>query len=341
MSQPEVSKPKRKTSSIVMNVLAVITVIVLIYIVVQTDFTLIWAQVQTIPPKLFGLLLALQLITQFSLNYQWYRLCKVLRLPVSFKKLLVVNSYGMVVDAANPGEKVGGEVARVVQLNRILGFHTNQSTSLVTIQKSLSLVSLVILNTLAVIVLSNKVSFLSSLYTRVLLVAILLSMAALLVYALFFTPRLNNRVQKIKSQGKVATWVKRWIEDFSQNTRTIGNRSGEWTFQILLSVGIWALFPLKLYLIVSQYATINLFALFAITFISYFAAMIPLLPGGIGTFEAAMSGMLIAYSLSVEGAIAISLIFRFITFWFVVLFSIAVILFWKISNLIRGRRNEA
>lgn len=338
MSKLSVNKPKKKISSIIMNVLAVITVIILVYIAINTDFGLIWSHVQTIPIGLFVILLGLQLVTQFSLNYQWYRLCKVLGIPVSFKKLLVVNSYGTVVDAANPGEKVGGEVARVVQLNKILNLNTNQSTSLVTIQKSLSLVSLVILNIVAAIFLSNKVSFLSSLYARITLIAVLVAFAFFLIYALLFTPKLNEKVQRIKSNGKVATWIKLWIEDFSKNTRTISDRPREWIFQFILSLAIWALFPLKLFIIVSRYTTINIFVLFAITFISYFAAMIPLLPGGIGTFEATMSGMLMAYSLSVEGAMAISLIFRFITFWFVALFSLIIILIWKSRKLMRRCR---
>jgi uncharacterized protein (TIRG00374 family) len=330
------TRAKRKPSAILMQILTVLTVAVLIYIVIKTDFRLIWAHVRTIPVGLFGILLTLQLATQFALNYQWYRLCRVLDLPVTFWKMLVVNSYGTVVDAANPGEKVGGEVARVVQLNKILGMNTNQSTALVTIQKSLSLVSLVLLNMLAIVVLMGKVQFLRAWTVRLSLMALLIFIAGFLLYALFFTERLNGRVQRIKSTGKLAMWLKRWVRDFARDTRTISSRPKEWMFQFALSLAIWALFPTKLLIIVSQYTSINLFALFAITFLSYFAAMIPLLPGGLGTFEAAMSGMLIAYNLTVEGAMAISLIFRFITFWFVVLYSVVVILVWKA----RGRRRR-
>lgn len=79
----------------------------------------------------------------------------------------------------------------------------------------------------------------------------------------------------------------------------------------------------------------NLLVLFAITFVSYFAAMIPLLPGGLGTFEGTMSGMLLVYGLSAEEAVAVSLVFRFVTFWFVVLFSALIILLWKLISIRR------
>lgn len=334
-----VSSP-RKRSAFLWNALAVVTVVALMVIAVRTDFGLLWAHAKAIPPALFLLLLCLQLVTQLALNYQWFRLCKTLGLKASFMRLLVVNAYGTLMDAASPGEKVGGELARVVQLNNRMGFTTNQSTSLVTIQKSLSLSSLVILNMAAVITLSDQVPLLRAVPVRLLLIGILLALAALLVYALFFTEALNARVQSIRSEKKAARWVKQWMEDFTRDTRIIGEKPKEWLMQFLLSLIIWALFPLKLYLIVSQSVRISLFVLFAITFISYFAAMIPLLPGGLGTFEAAMSGMLIAYSLSAEAAMAISLVFRFITFWFVVLVSAVLIVLWKILEWARKTADE-
>lgn len=339
-------KKPQKPAALIMNLLAVITVGILVYIAIHTDFALLWSYVQTMPWALFLTLISLQILTQLALNYQWFRLGKILNLKAPFGRLLIVNAYGVVVDAANPGEKIGGEIARIIQLKRMLGLGTNQATSLVTIQKSLSLSSLLILNILAMLTLSKQISFLSTLGMRIALLAILLALSALLIYALFFTGHLNARVQKIGSQRKAALWLKKWLADFTRDTQIIGEKPREWFWQFLLSLFIWALFPIKLYLIVSQFTTINLFVLFAITFVSYFAAMIPLLPGGLGTFEAAMSGMLMAYSLPVEAAMAISLIFRFITFWLVVLSSLGLIMLWKTfkfgktSTLIRKTAHE-
>lgn len=46
-------------------------------------------------------------MTQLALNYQWFRLCRTLGLQASFGELLLVNAYGTVVDAANPGKRWG------------------------------------------------------------------------------------------------------------------------------------------------------------------------------------------------------------------------------------------
>jgi uncharacterized protein (TIRG00374 family) len=333
-------KSRRRPAALLMNLLALLALGVLVYIGFNTDFGLIWSHVRKIPTPLFVLLLILQVATQLALNYQWFRLCKALGLRASFMRLLAVNAYGVVVDAANPGEKVGGELARVLQLNNMMGFSTRQSTSLVTIQKSLSLSALLMLNIVAVIAFSGKIPFLGRLSVRILVIALLLALGVLIIYALFFTEHLNARIKKIRSTGRAARWIKDWMAGFVRDTKTIGQKPGEWFFQFGLSFMIWAMFPIKLYIIVSGYADISLFMVVAITFIAYFAAMIPLLPGGLGTFEATMSGLLVACGLPAAAAMAVSLVFRFITFWFVVMLSAVVIVLWKASEITRKIADE-
>ena len=66
-----------------------------------------------------------------------------------------------------------------------------------------------------------------------------------------------------------------------------------------------------------------------LTFISYMVGMIPLLPGGLGGFEATMTSLLIVMQINSNDALAITLLFRFITFWFVVLISLLYAGIWK------------
>lgn len=330
---------KKKLFS-VKNILTILALAVVIYIVIKTDFSAIWAEIKALPLWVLAVLIGLQLVTQFTLNYQWYRLCKVLGLRANFFRLLAINAFGMVADAITPGEKVGGEVARVVQLNRRLGYDTKQSTSLVTIQKSLSLTALIILNIVALFTLSNHFDFLKPLPTRIVLYTVLGLLAIFFLYLLFFTSKMNAWVQKRKQNGKIMTWVKSWMNGFTTDTKQISKNPREWVFQLFLSFGIWVLFPIKLLILVSQFGKVGILILFAATFVSYFAAMIPLLPGGIGTFEGTMSGILIVYGLTLQESVAISLVFRFITFWFVVLFSLVVIVIWKVHVKMRENSHE-
>ena len=317
---------------------SIIALAVIVYIILKTDFSTIIAQMKLLPVHIISILILLQIITQLALNYQWYRICKVLGLKASFFRLLAINAYGMVADAVTPGEKVGGEVARVVQMNSMLGYDTKQSTSIVTIQKSLSLTALVVLNGVAVVTLSSHIDFLKPVFTRIILYLILGALTVFFIFMLFFTDRLNAWVQNRKSENKAMLWFKNWMNRFAEDTKAISVRKSEWAIQLLLSFVIWILFPVKLIILVSQYGKVGVFVLLAATFVSYFAAMIPLLPGGLGTFESAMSGILIVYGLTMQEAVAVSLIFRFVTFWFVVLFSLCVIAAWKISQYIKRKR---
>lgn len=325
----------RTPAALLLNILGICALGVLVYIAWNTDYTLIWREMQFLPRELLLQLVVLQIATQLALNYQWFRLCRVLGLNASFGSLLVVNAYGTVVDAANPGEKVGGEVARVLQLRHLLGFSAHQATSLVTIQKSLSLSALLILGGLALFVLGDAVA------VRWIVLPLLVGLGAALVYALLFTQHLNQRVQGWRSEGRIARWLKRWTASFARDTQAIGRKPGEWALQFLLSLAIWTLFPLKLQLIVAQYGRVSALLLFAITFVSYFAAMIPLLPGGLGTFEATMSGLLAAAGLGWQQAVAISLVFRFITFWLVVLLSVLLIIGAALLRWVRRNGYES
>lgn len=296
------------------------------YLVKRADLAGILAVVSETPGWLLVTLMGLQVVTQLLLNLQWYRLCRVLGWPASFFKLLVVNSYGAVVDAITPGEKVGGELARVLQLRKYLGYSTGQATILITIQKSLSLSALVLLNLAVVVTMANYVPYLRVWPVRLLILLMLVASGAFL-FCLLFRPRsLAFRMARIKTARRWFLPFINWVEDFARQTDSIRQKRGEWIRQFGLAVLIWVIFPLKLILLTLPHTgTIPMPVLFGTTFVSYFAGMIPLLPGGLGTFEATMSGILTAYDLRLNQAVAITIVFRFITFWFVLLLGLLFI----------------
>jgi hypothetical protein len=56
----------------------------IVYILANTDFRLIWLHLREVPLPLAALLLSLQLVTQMALNLQWYLLSRNLNLKTSF-----------------------------------------------------------------------------------------------------------------------------------------------------------------------------------------------------------------------------------------------------------------
>lgn len=239
-------------------------------------------------------------------------------------KLLVANSYGAVADAITPGEKVGGELVRLVQIRKFLGYSTGEAAILLAIQKALSLSALVLLNLVVVATMASHVSFCrrgryassSSCFSSPL--------------APFFSLIQNRCPEQAAGPGKnlaqVVLAFANWVEEFARQTETIRQKRGECLFQLALAVLIWAIFPLKLVLLILPHTgSIPTLVLFGTAFLSYFAGMIPLLPGGLGTFEATIGGILNAYGLALNQAVAVTVVFRFITFWFVLLLSLLVI----------------
>ncbi|GEL06968.1 lysylphosphatidylglycerol synthase transmembrane domain-containing protein [Salisediminibacterium halotolerans] len=94
----------------------------------------------------------------------------------------------------------------------------------------------------------------------------------------------------------------------------------EWLVQLVIATMIWTLFPLKGYLLAHSFGLdVSFPAMLAIVFMPYLAAMIPVTPGGIGTFEATMTAVFIGFGAEAEAALAFTLVFRFITFWLGVL----------------------
>ena len=94
----------------------------------------------------------------------------------------------------------------------------------------------------------------------------------------------------------------------------------------LLSLFIWILYPVKMYLLVIDVSNISIIYVTAATFTAYSVALLPIFPGGLGGFEGAMTGLLLAFGLAVDDAVAVTVVFRFITFWFVMVLALGVII---------------
>ncbi|MDY0266981.1 MAG: lysylphosphatidylglycerol synthase domain-containing protein, partial [Methanimicrococcus sp.] len=80
------------------------------------------------------------------------------------------------------------------------------------------------------------------------------------------------------------------------------------------------------------------------TLTAYFISMIPISPGGLGVFEVTLSSLLIMFGLTSEQAFLTAVIFRFFTFWFVILYSVFIILiydlFQKLKKMISDKKEK-
>jgi len=97
-------------------------------------------------------------------------------------------------------------------------------------------------------------------------------------------------------------------------------KKSEKLVSILLPLITWLIYPAKMFILTWQfYPEVHFFHIASVVFLSYMVALIPIFPGGLGGFEATMVGLLTALGFSVGTATAVTIMFRFITFWFVML----------------------
>jgi len=214
-------------------------------------------------------------------------------------------------DSITPGVKVGGEVTRAVQIRRIGKCSAEQAAATVAMQKLFSFGAFLLLCVFAVVYLIGEVPSLLPAVLGIAALILLLTVAVIL---------LRRK-------------LKRFLHALKEHSKALCKNPKACVSLVLLSILIWMIYPVKMYILVMHFFPgANVVYIGAITFISYMVAMIPIFPGGLGGFEATMSGLLIAVGFLGNDAVVVTVLFRFLTFWFVLLLSLAFIGFRKIRS---------
>ncbi len=315
----------------------IILSILLLVMLWQFDFTEFFISIRKVSLLGFIALLFLQVISQLLVNYQWCRISKIMGGENNFFKMLYINTRGMIIECVTPGVKVGGEVTRGILLKKELNYSTQEAATLVTIERMLSFSSFFLINIFAFAHISNEFEIFQAVFIKVIIYFFLIALLGILILIFACSSSLENRIRTSNPRYKWSDVIKQFMLSLLSNIKVLKSIKGEIYKQFLLSLIIWIIFPMKMILLVHLF-TSNYDPIFLaeVTFISYLVGMIPLLPGGIGSFEATMASLLMVMEIKSGNALAITLLFRFITFWFVILISLLYIAIWKLG----GRKNE-
>jgi len=306
-----------------------------------------------IPPWLAALLLGLQVVSQLLVNLQWSQIARFSDARLSFGKMLYINCQGSVVDAITPGVKIGGEVARAAQISRMGNCSAEQAAAAVALQKLFSLGAFFFVGLFAVWRLAGSAPWLAG-GARFFAYGALLFFL-LLFAAVFLAPlRIKARLEARKAPR--FSWARRargFLLALLDQVASVRKNAKAMAALSLLSLLIWLLYPAKMYLLAAQFfpcaaadqigmeqigaapieaAPIGAAQIGAATLAAYAVAMIPIFPGGLGGFEGAMSALLLAMGFPASDAVVATALFRFVTFWFVMLMSLGVIGFCKIAR---------
>ncbi len=271
-----------------------------------------------------GALLSLQIVTQLLLNRQWQRIANFAGIKLSFGRMLYINAQGSIMEAITPGVKVGGEITRAVQIARFSSCSRSQAAVVTALQKLFSLTAFVLINLAAAVYLSRQSTILDNSLVRL---AVYTALGLLLTVFLLILIMSHKKPPSHPWLGA----VRRFFTNLLEQIHLFENNKKELAIQFALALLIWLLYPIKLYLLVCQFqADPPLIYIASITFIAYLIGMLPLFPGGLGGFEGTMSSLLTGIGLPLGSSAAITVIFRFITFWFVIILSLVYTAVYRI-----------
>ena len=288
-------------------------------------------QISLLP--LAALLLA-QIATQLLVNLQWHITAKSAGAPVSFWEMFRINCSGALMDSITPGVKIGGEITRAVLIGRATACSGEQAAAIVALQKVFSLGAFFLINLFAAAYVIQAASFFQTPAARLSVYGILLLFLIFFACLLIIPARLKALVQaREKARFAWMARVRNFFLGFLDSIISIRGNAKICAALFLLSLFIWLLYPAKMYLLAVLFSpSVDILFLAAVTFVSYLAAMVPIFPGGLGAFEGTMSALLLTMGFEHSDALVITVIFRFATFWFVMLGSLCFIGVYKATR---------
>lgn len=313
------------------TLLLVLLAALLVLALWRLDFDRLLYSIAKLPLWLVFTLLGLQIVSQLLLNLQWWLAARCSNAALSFPTMLYINCQGAMVDAVTPGVKVGGEIARAVQISRLGHCSGEQAGAVVAMQKLFSLSAFFLIQLLTIGFLFRHTAALGSPLLQGGIYGVLLLALALFAGTVLAPHRLQTRLQRrAPSRFKWARRVRRFFLTLLGQVIVLRGNKKALTGLFALSVLIWLLYPAKLYLLMLHLPhTISVYQLTAVVFAAYMVAMVPLFPGGLVGFEGTMSGLLLTLGVALTDAAVVTVLFRFFTFWLVLLLGLGFAAVYK------------
>ncbi len=301
----------------------------------------ILSALQRVAPEIMALLIALQLLTLSITAGQWQYLLKKANCRLSLGHVLAVTLAGNYIESITPSIKLGGEATKVYLFKHYSNLGYEMLTGILIALKYFSLLPFVILSAFSVALAVLYFDFPAiSLYAFTFLAALFMAVAALYYKkdsnsAIVKAPAKPSEKRSGKNEGIIPSIITRltvklfqavsripaFLNRASANSRNLTTFS-EGAFLIAVSALIWLLYPLKVFLVTGMLdLNIGLPAVAIITFTAYLVSMVPVLPGGLGSYEGTMVLMFSFFGITPAEGLAVALISRLITFWIPLLWS--------------------
>ena len=294
----------------------IITVLLIIFLK-DVDYNKLISNVTEINLWVLLFLIFIQLITQLLIAIQWTKILGINSYKISVMKMFFINTKSSVIEAITPGTKIGGEAYKTVILRNQLKCSFEKAASLVAVQKIISFTGLLffILLSLTYLVVTKDIDLISD--KKYMLMGVI----SFVFVGLIYLYKYPEKVAKLfRSKNKILQKFSNFMNNYEKSINNIKKEKRDVAIQIIMTLMIWFLFPIKSYIIVlALNLDVSLFMASILTFSAYVVGTVSITPGGLGTFELTMSTLMILLTrTSKEEALLAASLFRIITFWFVV-----------------------
>ena len=262
----------------------------------------------------------LHLATLAATGYRWQILLAGLGSALPYRRVMSIYLAGKFADSVTP--KGGGDAATVYILGRFTSLPYRHLTGALLVQKFTSLLPLVLICILCLGALGALNPGAPS--PAYLLLPALIAAGVMLGRSARNGKRIPRDGYKESRLVERLRAAKTFAQDAFQTSRQLlGTRDTLWL--TLISLAIWSLYPLKLYIVaLSLDLKVSFVLLATAAYGSLLATMIPIVPGNLGTFEATLILMLTTVGLSTAEGLTLTLLFRLGTYWFPLVLSAVV-----------------
>ena len=268
----------------------------------------IWSALRVANPRVLLLLCLLQAVTLLACAGQlWYVLrCSGISLP--FSTVFSIYMAGGFVESVTPALKFGGEGVKIYLLRQQTRAEYQHLMGAFLTYKFLSIVPF------SILLLSTGLLYVHPLIgLPVPVIGLLFLLGGLGCWALLRRQRASSaQPSPVTNLGKARRFV---AGSLACARQTVNGR--RMAFMVLIWTGIWMLYPVKLAMVgLGLGLRLPVIPLAVVLYSSYLISMLPLAPGGLGSFEGSLVLFLGGLAVAPQTALAMVLMLRSVTYWF-------------------------
>ncbi len=320
----------------------IVGILLITALTVSSGFSEIATIWRGLNPLILVLLGSLQILTLSLSSFQWYYLFNKENHFISFKDVFSIYLSGVFVESVTPSSKFGGEATKVYLFRKKTGLPYQKIVAFFIAHKYISLLPFLVLCSIFLILGSINFNLPGIAYISFGALALLFSLIAFSVHKGNINKRLkiSRLLDLLDDSSLISKPLKKilagidFIDSASAQVKQILTNK-ERNLLLVISVIIWGLYPLKIYLAAEALGIpLNPIIPIIATYLAYLVSMLPLSPGGLGTFEGTMAFIFSVNGISFTQGVAISMLARSITYWFPLFLSAAMTIYLiKVKNM--------